>query len=138
MAQRVNRHPEAFSLDRAGMQKRKRVHAEGHLAWIRTLPCLVTGSTYEVEAAHVRYADPRFAKPAVGIGIKPSDSWVVPLCAVEHRTGKGAQHSMNERQYWRGKGIDPVLVAAALWMNSGDDEAAALILRTARAGGTPI
>ena len=116
-------------------QRRPRVKDAEHLAWIRTLPCLVTGRRDGTEAAHIRYSDPRFAKRQVGVGEKPSDCWTVPLHHEMHRTGPDAQHSSNERAWWRARGIDPVAVAAALYTHSGDDPAASLILQTARENG---
>ena len=129
MSHRIARPDTAFSMDARGkgLKKRPRVKADDHLAWIRTLPCLITGK-YPVEACHVRYHDARFGKPAVGMGEKPDDKWVVPMIPEAHRE----QHSMNERKFWYEQGIDPVLVAAALWASTGDDEAARIIIEQNR------
>lgn len=125
MASQVARHPEAFSLDgRRSKQKRPRVHADDHLKWLRTLPCVVTGAR-GVEAAHIRFADARYRKPAVGMAEKPDDRWALPLSPGEHRR----QHSMNEQAYWQSVGIDPVFVAMLLWNNTGDDEEGEAIIR---------
>ncbi len=113
-------------------QRRPRVKDAEHLAWIRTLPCLVSGQRSGIEAAHIRYSDQRFAKRQVGIGEKPDDRWTVPLHYDLHRTGPEAQHNSNERAWWRARGIDPVVVAAALYANSGDDVAARMILQFTR------
>lgn len=104
-------------------KKKPREKANGHLAWIRTLPPLV--GSRPVEAAHIRFADPRYRKPAVGMAEKPDDKWTVPLGSDEHRK----QHSMGERDYWLSVGIDPVLVAMLLWACSGDDEEGEAIIR---------
>jgi hypothetical protein len=45
---------------------------------------------------------------------KPDDKWTVPLCADHHRTGKGAQHGAGEREWWTGRGIDPLPLCEAL------------------------
>jgi hypothetical protein len=127
MAFQIARHPEAFSLDSRTKQKQPRKHANAHLAFIRDLPCLVTGKR-PVEAAHIRFADSRYGKRAVGGGEKPGDNWTVPLCPEEHRK----QHSMNEQEYWQQAGIDPVFVAALLWAHSGNDEIAEQIIKQAR------
>jgi len=125
MAYQIARPETAFSHDgRRTRQKRPRLHAKAHLQWIRTLPCIVTGQ-YGVEAAHIRYADHRYLKPAVGMAEKPDDRWVVPLAPNEHRR----QHGMNEKVYWNQIGIDPVLTAMLLWNNTGDDEQAEAIIR---------
>lgn len=113
-----------------GKNRRPRQTKASHLEWIRTLPCLVTGIRFEIDAAHIRYADHRFAKRMVGLQEKPDDRWVVPLTREEHKI----QHSMNERGFWIVRGIDPTIVAAALWIESGNDEAAEIILNEARNG----
>jgi hypothetical protein len=63
-----------------------------HLAWIRTLPCVVPGCTGTSEAAHVRLVD-----TGGGMGLKPPDWWTVPACggpsghhAEQHRIGHKA------------------------------------------------
>ena len=122
----------AFSLSGSNRKKKqKRAHAEEHLAWIRTLPCLVTGK-HPVHAAHIRYPDMRFGKRGVGLGEKPDDKWVVPLHPSMHTDGPDAQHKSNEQEWWAERGIDPVTVALALWGCSGDDETAEQILQQAR------
>lgn len=93
-----------------------RRHDPSHLDFIRQLPCLVTGDNTSVEAAHIRMADPRIAKPITGIGVKPDDRFVVPLSGRMHRE----QHEIGERKFWEARGIDPVLIALALFSVSGD------------------
>ena len=105
----------------------KRRNLAGHLAWIRTLPSLLPGSL-PVEAAHVRYADARYAKPLTGMQRKPDDIWVVPLAGDQHR----AQHSIGERHFWHDHEIDPVVIAAFLFCHSGNDDAGRTIIRNAR------
>lgn len=118
----------AFSNAPVGKQKkRQRDNDPNHLAWIRTLPCCITGSM-PVDPAHVRYADPIYGKRETGKGEKPDDKWVVPLCRAKH----DEQHSMNERIFWARHGLDPLRIAAALAMNPGDDEQAFIILREAQ------
>lgn len=123
----IVRPPTAFSLD--GLrQKNPRVKDRGHLAFIRSLPCLVSGRTDSIEAAHIRYADDAYAKRGSGMAQKPHDCWAVPLSADQHRR----QHSMSEREFWIDAGIDPVLIAALLYCHSGDDNAARQVIRNAR------
>lgn len=95
-----------------------------HLAWIRTLSCLICGDQTSVEAAHVRYADPSVGKPESGMGRKPSDAFVVPLCSDCHRE----QHKGSEHAFWNHYRIDPNVVALALWHSSEDIEIATVIL----------
>jgi len=127
-AYRIKRPDTAFSLTPTRRQKKPRVYDDAHLAWIRTLPCLVSGTRMRVEAAHIRYADPYYGKQESGLGRKSDDCWVVPLEAALHAD----QHKHGEREWWQSKGINPVHVALLLYMNSGDDEQAEQILRRAR------
>jgi len=125
---RMPRYDTAFSLAPAKGKKRPRIEDGKHLAWIRTLPCVITGA-YGVEAAHIRFADFRFAKRETGKAEKPDDKWVLPLSPEMHRE----QHNMNENAFWQKYQIDPTPIAMALHGISGDDEAALVIIRNARA-----
>lgn len=98
-----------------------------HLIFIRQLPCLLCGDNTSVEAAHIRYSDPDYQKPLTGMGIKPSDEWVIPLCGAHHRL----QHSMSEREFWIKQGKDPLSYCKALWRFSGNLEAGEKIIRGA-------
>ncbi|MDR3471563.1 MAG: hypothetical protein P4M09_07715 [Devosia sp.] len=109
------------------MIRRPRQQSPAHLAFLRALPSLVPGDG-PVEAAHIRYADLRYFKPLTGLGEKPHDKFAVPLAASAHRD----QHAGNERQWWANHAIDPILIAALLWLHSGDIEAGEHIVRTAR------
>ena len=96
-----------------------------HLDFIRSLPCIVCGDNTSTEAAHVRYTDRSVAKPNAGIGAKPSDVFVVPLCGQCHRE----QHMSMERHWWAMYSIDPVKKALALWAYSGNRELAEQVVR---------
>lgn len=110
-------------------QRQPRQHDEPHLAFIRTLPCLVCGNPHETQAAHIRFADLSVAKLAGGISIKPDDKYAVPLCGLEHNE----QHDHgDERGWWTAKGIDPVKVALALYSVSGDFARGEQIVRMCR------
>ncbi len=90
----------------------------GYLEGVRTLPCLKCG-TDPSEAAHIRFASAAFGK-ASGLGRKPPDKFAVPLCADCHRLSKQAQHTMGERQFWDGLGINPLIVAEQLYAQRHD------------------
>lgn len=126
MAFAVRREPTAFSLDPSGRET-ARIKDERHLAWIRTLPSVISG-VYGCEACHIRYGDPGYNKPRTGKGRKPDDAWTVPMTPDEHRE----QHSMNEHLFWLRQGIDPVAIARELYRVSGDTEAALSIIKNAR------
>jgi len=117
------RAPTAFSIGAGKKQKSARVHDDAHLRWLRTLPCIVSGKR-PVEAAHIRFGSLAYGKFPTGGGEKPSDKWAVPLHPDLHRE----QHSGNEELFWAKRGLDPLAIASALFMNSGDDAAAETII----------
>src|ERR1700674_2899124 len=61
-----------------------------YLAWIRTQPCCVCGSTRAIEASHT---GPH------GIGQKSPDSSAIPLCAKHHRTRADSYHRLGPRKF---------------------------------------
>lgn len=100
------------------MLKHPRIYDERHLAFIRTLSCLVCGDNTSCEAAHVRFGDLTVGKLFTG-RMKPDDKWTVPLCSKCHRQ----QHAYpgGEREYWKHfVRVDPLRVAMALALASGD------------------
>jgi hypothetical protein len=108
--------------------KHPRVKSNAHLNFVRSLPCVCCMNNIETQAAHVRFSEILAGKRMVGTGEKPDDGWTVPLCGSHHRE----QHSKNERVFWESQGIDPVYVAMALWINSGDYDAGMQVLQNAR------
>lgn len=101
---------------------------EKHLAFIRQLPCICCGSDIETEAAHVRFAERLVCKPNPGMSAKPDDAFVLPMCGRCHRE----QHTMNEREFWKRKGIDAIKAALALWYWTGDVDACLVIVEATR------
>ena len=104
--------------------------APKHLDFIRSLWCWRCGNTYEVEAAHIRFASALYAKPITGMGIRPPDHYAIPLCRNCHLDGADAQHKGNEREWWEGLDINPLLDALLLFVNSGDRTAAKFLYST--------
>ncbi len=127
VAYKLPRHPEAFSLSPSKGKRRPRIKDDQYLRWLRTLPCVLTGSR-PVEAAHVRFASPVYGKRETGKSEKPSDRWALPLSPDKHRE----QHGENEVLFWLRHGVDPLQVCAALWASEMDDEVAEIILAQAR------
>jgi DNA recombination protein Rad52 len=86
----------------------KRIRCKEHLRFVASQPCLICGRSPS-HAHHVRYAQPR------GLGLKVSDEFTVPLCAIHHHhihtTGK-------EKEWWQERTIDPLKVAGGLWQKS--------------------
>jgi hypothetical protein len=56
----------------------KRIRCKEHLRYVTSQPCVICGRSPS-HPHHVRYAQSR------GIGLKVSDEFVVPLCAIHHR-----------------------------------------------------
>lgn len=102
-----------------------RIKNDAHLQFVRQLSCVVCGDNTSTEAAHLRYGDDRAAKRPTGAGEKPHDRWALPLCGKHHRR----QHAMNEREFWLDVGADPILIALALWAESGNHQAGEIIVR---------
>lgn len=125
---RVPIHPEAFSHDLGWRRRRPRQHGRDHLKFIRSLPCVVCGSRNNIQAAHIRMANPVYGKRHTGAGEKSSDKFCTSLCGHHH----AEQHMAGEAFFWRRYGIDPFQVATSLFAHSGDDEAAELVIKMAR------
>jgi hypothetical protein len=133
MASRIERPATAFSISKG--QRRPRERNRNHLAWIASLPSLISGKR-GCEAAHIRMGSQVHGKRSVGLAEKPDDMFTVPLTASEHRTGDDSQHACgDERAWWARHGIDPIDVALRLWAASGDDERGEVIIHEARARG---
>lgn len=97
--------------------KQGRLVDTGHLAFVRRLPCTVCSTEGGVDAAHIRFGDLERGKKPAGMGMKPDDKWVVPLCRECHRT----QHGQNEKAFWAKCGIDVLHLAEQLYEHSGDE-----------------
>ena len=83
----------------------KPVRNSRYLAWIRTQPCLVCGSTRWIEAAHT---GPH------GLGQKSPDTSAVPLCAMHHRTGKDSYHRLGPRKFGEVHNLDLAAIVRRL------------------------
>lgn len=134
-AYRVPYHPEAFQGALSHKRKRPRVQSDQHLRFIRSLPCCVCGTRVGVEAAHIRMAAPAYGKRDTGIGQKADDRWTLPLCRQHH----DEQHRGAELEFWRHHGIDPFVLALAIFGcgETKDEEAAEHAIRLARKQVTP-
>ena len=78
-----------------------------YLAWIRTQPCLVCGSSGWIEAAHT---GPH------GLGQKSPDTSAVPLCARHHRTGNDSYHRLGPRRFCEVHDLDLTAIVQRLNM----------------------
>lgn len=86
----------------------KRYRNKDHLKRLSGLPCLACGRKPS-HAHHLRFAQGR------GLGLKVSDEFTVPLCAIDH---DALHRSGDERKWWEARGIDPVPIAETLWSAS--------------------
>ncbi len=83
----------------------RRVRDKDHLKIVARQPCLVCGRRPS-QAHHIRFAQLR------ALSTKPSDEWVVPLCATHHR----ALHDAGDEEgWWAGQKVDPIVEAERLW-----------------------
>lgn len=89
----------------------KPVRDPKHLAFVRTLPCLICGA-YGVDAHHIRAFQPRTMGKRVG------DDSTVPLCRACH----DELHRGKEEAFWaqRMPQIDPLGTAWCLYQHTGD------------------
>jgi hypothetical protein len=86
----------------------KRVRCKEHLRFVARRPCVICGRQPS-HAHHLRHAQGR------GVGLKVSDEFTVPLCAIHHnevhRVGR-------EENWWRERNIEPMGIAQSLWQQS--------------------
>lgn len=90
--------------------KKRPAKNSAYLAWLHELPCCVTGRT-GVQAAHLSFSSSWHGHYGRARGTKAPDRFALPLCPDEH----ARQHSMNERFYWEGIGINPHELALTLF-----------------------
>lgn len=98
-----------------------------HLALVRACGCVVCGKP--AEAHHLRSS--QYGK---AMARKSADRWTVPLCK-RHHTGHKvdcAQYAPDDEQWLADRGIDARAVAAALWRNTGNQEAMQRVVDRAR------
>lgn len=105
------------------MFKRPRQKDGDYLAWIREMCCCICKKP-GVDPAHIRTAALEYGKRHTGLGQKPDDTWVVPLCREHH----DLQHSMKEAAFWHAYKINPYVLALSLRNAAYDNEMAELIL----------
>ena len=107
---KIARPDTAFSLQPKTAKARK---DSGYLAWLHSIPCIVTG-TLPVEAAHLSTANPKYGHMGRGKAQKAHDRWVLPLSHDQHLL----QHLEGEARYWAAqwdiREIDPYLTALVL------------------------
>ena len=117
---------ELFKGEAKRARKAKPDKDERHCAAVRRInKCVGCGSSRDIEAAHIRMSNGP-EKPNPGMGQKPPDRYVTPLCHQCHME----QHSMGERAWWRAQGLDPFAIADELYRVTPDSgKMLAIIIR---------
>ena len=83
-------------------KRSSRWRSQGHLNFIRSFHCAIDGCQgMPIECAHVRNGS------GAGMGQKPDDWRVVPLCREHH----GQQHTVGEQTFWKGIDIEALIEA---------------------------
>ena len=86
----------------------RRVRDHEHVRHVTQQPCLICGRRPS-DAHHLRFAQSR------ALSRKVSDEFTVPLCRGHHRE---VHRSGDEAAWWEKAGIDPTVVARALWLET--------------------
>jgi hypothetical protein len=88
--------------------KPARERDRNHLRFVASQPCLVCGRAPS-DAHHLKFTEQR------AMGRKVSDKFTVPVCRLHHRD---LHRRGNERVWWKNQGIDPLPIAASLWVRT--------------------
>ena len=83
-------------------KRSSRWRSQGHLNFVRSFHCSINGcQDMPIECAHVRLGS------GAGMGQKPDDWRVVPLCREHH----SQQHTVGEQTFWKGVDIEALIEA---------------------------
>ena len=86
----------------------RRIRDREHVKSVAKRPCLICGRQPS-DAYHLRFAQTR------ALGRKVSDEFTVPLCRGHHR---GVHRCGDEAAWWKSAGVDLVVAARALWLET--------------------
>ncbi len=91
--------------------KTLKMRSNKHLAYIRTLPCIIHNkgehcNGLPVVAHHLTHVNDKG-----GMGLKTGDNYTIPICWLHHQT----LHSMGESKFWKRWGIEAEKEANILW-----------------------
>jgi hypothetical protein len=86
----------------------RRIRDRDHVKLVAKQACLVCGRR-PADPHHLRFAQSR------ALGRKVSDEFTVPLCRGHHRE---VHRCGDEAAWWKKAGIDPTVLARALWLQS--------------------
>jgi hypothetical protein len=105
--------PKRRKPQKLGLRAEPQIRSQSHMAWVRGHECAVAGTvgmscSDRIEAAHVRVGTDG------GMGVKPGDNWVLPLCSAHH----AQQHALGETTFAALHKINMKQIAAELWVKS--------------------
>jgi hypothetical protein len=86
----------------------RRIRDRDHVRLVAEQPCLICDRR-PADAHHLRFAQSK------ALGRKVSDEFTVPLCRGHHRE---VHRCGDEGAWWKKAGIDPIVPARALWLQS--------------------
>ena len=86
----------------------RRIRDRDHVKYVASQPCLIC-TRQPSDAHHLRFVQSR------ALGRKVSDEFTVPMCRGHHRE---LHRSGDEAAWWRKSGIDPILTARTLWLET--------------------
>jgi hypothetical protein len=86
----------------------RRTRDREHVKYVAQHPCLVCGRQ-PTDAHHLRFTQNR------ALGRKVSDEFTVPLCRGHHRE---VHRAGDEAAWWDKAGIDPIVTARTLWLET--------------------
>jgi hypothetical protein len=86
----------------------RRIRDRDHIRYVVKQPCLICGRRPS-DPHHLRFTQLR------ALGRKPSDEFTVPLCRAHHRE---VHRCGDEAAWWQKSGIDPIVSARVLWLET--------------------
>ena len=107
-APRKRARPQSIDKSVLALPEPRRVRDRDHVKFVATHPCLICGRRPS-DAHHLRFMQSR------ALGRKVSDEFTVPLCRAHHRE---VHRCGNEAAWWSSAGIDPIVVARELWLET--------------------
>jgi hypothetical protein len=106
----LNEHGRRKEIDKSALSlpEPRRIRDRKHVRAVAQRPCLVCGRQPS-DPHHLRFAQSR------ALSRRASDEFTVPLCRGHHRE---VHRCGDEAAWWRGRGIDALGVARALWLET--------------------
>ena len=107
-ATRNRAQPEGIDKSALTLPEPRRIRDRDHVKFVARHSCLICGRR-PADAHHLRFAQSR------ALGRKVSDEYTVPLCRGHHRE---VHRCGDEAAWWRNAGVDPVVAARGLWLET--------------------